>query len=498
MAGEPSRNLLAQAGLITNEAGRVFEPPCGRLNLPWLLRVSPEDARRARQHLGKTKSVDQVTRVGWFIASTEKEFKGFDFLLKKDWRRALKAWGGGSLYNVHNRATLHRALFHCEDAERPEAHLRECLRLYHHLSELNPSESYYRVVQEELIDHLKTSVERHQADGNDESVSRSLKVLSQTVGMVAVSHFQQQFFGKELDRLKINCAKISKELLSYQGTATPPPDEIMDAVEKGMAERVLPLASRFSHKLVEGSKERNEVEKAVALVCGIISQSYVKLGDSRGSKKWLGEAHRWEPSAVQGWSSLPDEDFGEAASAVVSFPELEEDEAVTPRNIGSLAFGVQARVVQRMMGESREEWLESLYLAFLPIFPTGRFAAYRNLDTDEVGYYIRIPLTALDHLRQGLVVLVFSFLLVLGGMAAGNILADSQKGSADLQEQQRINREISVLVEDLKRIAQEESALTSQRKLNPKETKRLQALQDKRLTLIKKLEKLEKRKSQSD
>ena len=115
-----------------------------------------------------------------------------------------------------------------------------------------------------------------------------------------------------------------------------------------------------------------------------------------------------------------------------------------------------------------------------------------------MGYYIRIPLTALDHLRQGLVVLVFSFLLVLGGMAAGNILADSQKGSADLQEQQRINREISVLVEDLKRIAQEESALTSQRKLNPKETKRLQALQDKRLTLIKKLEKLEKRKSQSD
>lgn len=498
MLGEPSRNLLAQAGLITNEAGRVFEPSCGRLELPWLLHISPEDARRARQHLEKTRSVDQATRAGWFIASTEKEFKGLDFLLKKDWRRALKAWEGGSLYNVHNRATLHRALFYCKDAERPEAHLRECLRLYHHLSELNPSESYYRVFQEELIDHLKTSVERHQADGNDESVSRSLKVLSQTVGMVAVSHFQQQFFGKELDRVKINCAKISKELLSYQGTATPPPDEIMDAVEKGMADRVLPLASRFSHKLVEGSKERNELEKAVALVCGIISQSYVKLGDHRASKKWLGEAHRWEPSAVQGWSSLLDEDFGEADSAVVSFPELEEEETVTPRRAGSFALGVQARVTQRMMGESREEWLESIYLAFFPIFPVRRFAAYRNLDTDEVGYYIRIPLTALDHVRQGLVVLLFSFVLVVGGMAAGNILADSQESTPDLQEQQRINKEIGVLVEDLKRLAREESSLTSKRKLNPKETKRLQALQDKRLTLIKKLEQLERSKTQSD
>ena len=107
-------------------------------------------------------------------------------------------------------------------------------------------------------------------------------------------------------------------------------------------------------------------------------------------------------------------------------------------------------------------------------------------------------LTALDHVRQGLVVLLFSFVLVVGGMAAGNILADSQESTPDLQEQQRINKEIGVLVEDLKRLAREESSLTSKRKLNPKETKRLQALQDKRLTLIKKLEQLERSKTQSD
>ena len=98
----PAQNLLAQAGLITNEAGRVFEPSCGRLELDWLLGISKETARQARLHFEKTGSVDRETRYGWFIASTEAEFVGLKHLLKEDWRRALKAWKGSGFFQVHN------------------------------------------------------------------------------------------------------------------------------------------------------------------------------------------------------------------------------------------------------------------------------------------------------------------------------------------------------------------------------------------------------------
>lgn len=494
MQGDPSRNLLARSGLITNEAGRVFEPSFGRLDLPWLLSVTPEDARRAQQAVQKNKKVEPETRIGWFIASTEKEFKGLKYLLKKDWRRALKAWKGGSVSNVHNRATLHRALFHSKDSERPEAHLRECLRLYHHLSELDPSEKFYRVFQEELIDHLKGYIERAQAKGDNESVSRSLKVLAQTVGMVAVGHLQYQFFGADLDKVRINCAKISKELLSYQGTAHPPPPEILAACDKGMTERVLPLASKFSHNLVEGSNERIEVEKTVAQVCGIISQSFAKAKDTRSSKKWLGEAMRWEPSAAQDWTNLSDDGFEDEDTAQVSFPEMEEEEVETPRQLGSFAFGIRARVQQRVLGEAREEWLESLYVALMPLFPVRRFAAYRNLDTDEVGYYIRIPLTTLDHIKQGLIVLFLSFVVTVGAMTAANLVESQKSRQEAIELRQEIDREISTLVDELKKVAQKEAKLSEKSKLTEQEKSKLKQFESKRLELIKKVEELEKSK----
>lgn len=488
--GRPSHNILAQAGLITNESGRVFEPPCGNLDLPWLLNVSREARRSAREQFQQRRAIPDEVRFGWFVASTEAEFKGLKFLLGKDWRRALKAWKGGGLFNVHNRATLHRALYYSENSERPDAHIRECLRLYHHLSELAPSQRVYRHFQEELIGDLERSIVISHEKGDDESAARSLKVLSGTVGLTAVEHLQEKIFGQDLAKFRVACARVQKELLAYQGLAHAPPFDLLRNCEDELKNNLIPTGASFSHKLVEGSELRNQLEALLAQVCGILSQSYAKADDQRGAKQWLGEALRWEPSAVEDWRTLPEENFEEDDSADVAFPEKEQEVEESPTPRGSYFFGVQSNVVLREPGETREEWLESLFIAFTPVLPLKRFAAYRNLDTEEVGYYLRIPMSVMDHIRQGVFVLLLFF-----SLAAGVALYSNMTDRTDYVDPAVVaekQKKVEGLVEQLKVVAQKESKLVDLDKLTPAQQKELDRLAKRRMELIKDLEKLEK------
>lgn len=493
-AGEPSKNLLAQAGVVSNEAGRIFVPPCGALVLPWLLEVSKEEARQARERLQRDKAVPDDIRFAWFIASTEAEFSGLQFLLQADWRRALKAWQANSLYQVHNRATLHRALYLSNRSERPDAHIRECLRLYHHLSEMAPKQSLYRTFQEELIENLKDSIRQSLTDGDDESAGKSMRLLGHTVGLVGVEHLQEQFFGPGLNDFRIQCAKLQKELLSFQGVAHIPSQDLLERCDHELSQNIIPLAARFSRKLVEGSKERNEVEHLAAQACGILSQSYVKAGDNRGAKRWIGEALRWEPSAVEDWRSLPDEVWDDSDSAVVRFPEKVKEIEESPQSRGNFFFGIQAVTVKRETGVAREECLESLFVGFLPLFPIRRFAAYRNLETGVVGYYLRIPMSILDHLRQGLTILLLSFVLTVGVLAAVDY--SKRGGQGDGSTTVEVSKEqIEEKLEKLKRLAQKEAELNDLNTLNPEQEKTLKAYQAERMRVIRELEELEKQRS---
>ena len=491
--GDPSKNVLALAGFITNEAGRVFEPPCGPLHLSWLFEVSREATRLAKESfsLSQKRTVRDEVRYGWFIASTEAEFAGFKFLLKEDWRRALQSWKGGGVFALHNRATLHRALSYSKDSQKPDAHIRECLRLYHHLSELVPKQTTYRLFQDELTEMLKGSIEACHQSGDDESAARSLKILAKTVGILAVEHFQEQLFSAELKSFRVGCARLQKELLVYQGLAHAPPVDLLERCDNELSKTLIPQAASFSSTLVEGSKERNEVERLLAEVCGILSQTYSKAEDARGAKRWLGEAMRWEPSAVKNWKSLPDENFGEEESAVVAFPEKKEDISVAPRPMGSPLFGIQAKLTQQEEGVSREEWLESIYSLFLPIFPLRRFAAYRNLDKGEIGYYLPLPLTFLDHVRQGVFVLLLSFVVTIGAVSCKNYLGqnESRGGSVSRQE---ISQEIDSVVEELKDLAQQESRLAGLSAPSVEQEEEMKGVQLKRGRLIQRLQELEK------
>ena len=480
--------------MVTNEAGRVFVPPCGALVLPWLLEVTKEEARQARERLEREKAVPDDIRFAWFIASTEAEFSGLNYLLQADWRRALKAWQANSLYQVHNRATLHRALYFSKRSERPDAHIRECLRLYHHLSEMAPKQSLYRTLQEELIENLKDSIRQSLAEEDDESAGKSLRLLGHTVGLAAVEHLQEQFFAPRLDAFRIQCAKLQKELLSFQGVAHIPPQGLLESCDQELSQNIIPRAARFSRKLVEGSKERNEVEHLAAQACGILSQSYVKAGDNRGAKRWIGEALRWEPSAVEAWRALPDDEWDDADSAVVRFPEKAKEVEESPQKRGSFFFGIQALTVKREPGEAREEWLESLFVGFLPVFPLRRFAAYRNLETGEVGYYLRIPMNILDHLRQGVSILLLSFGLTLGVLAAVDYSKGDRQGDASTTTEVS-QEQIQEKLEKLKRLAQKEAELQDLTARSPEQEKTLKAYQGERLRIIQELEELDKRRA---
>lgn len=488
--GEPSANLLAQAGYITNEAGRIFEPPGGALDLPWLLNVSKEARRQARETLATRGSVADAHRWSWFIASTEKEFGGLRFLREKDWRRALKAWDGSGTFPVHNRATLHRALYFSGRSERPDAHIRECLRLYHFLSENNPRQPLYRAFQEELIEHLKSTILQAHQSGDDQSAAKSLRLLSQTVGGQAVSRLQEQFFGRDLEAFRIDCARVQKELLSFQGLAHAPALSVLRECEQTVSQSLSPLAGRFSMKLVEGSSERNEVEKLMAQVCGILAQSFVKAKDSRTAKKWMGEALRWEPSAVKDWRDLPEEDWGEEDTAVVKFPELQKESDEEPKARGNRFLGIQSATVSRVRGEVREECLESLYVLGFPLVPLRRFAAFRNLESGEVGYYLKIPLTTWDHVRQGIAILALSFLVTLSAVGLAERSKDrSQPAAATIEE---TKQQIQEHVDRLAALAQKEAKLTQKTRRTTEEEKALEAIGQERTRLIQELQRLEK------
>ena len=452
--------------------------------------VSKEARRKAREALAGGVKVDEEERFGWFIASTEQEFKGLKFLLKEDWRRALKAWKDNKYFNLHNKATLHRALFYSGKSQKPDAHLRECLRLYYFLSEKNPDQPLYRLIQEDMIEHLKESIQDCHRTGDDKAAAKSMKILAQTVGTVGVTNLQVQFFGRDLDKFRIDLARITKELLTYQGVAHAPPGHVLERCDQELTQVVLPEAAKLSRKLIEGSEELTRVEEFMAQACGVMSQSYSKAGEARAAKRWLGEALRWEPGAVTDWRSLPDEDWGDEESAVVKFPEKRQEKDESPLVRGSYAAGVQVVTTHRQAGESREECLETVFLLGIPLFPTRRFACYRNLDTGEVGYYLRIAMTAFDHIRQGVAILLLSFLFTVLALTVMDL---TKEAGPDHQVSTEVTQEeIGSKVEELKELAQKEAKLAALSERTPEQEKQLKKLRAERMAVIKELEALEK------
>jgi hypothetical protein len=122
-----------------------------------------------------------------------------------------------------------------------------------------------------------------------------------------------------------------------------------------------------------------------------------------------------------------------------------------------------------------------------------RFAAFRNQDTGEVGYFLRIPLKTFDFLRQGALVLLLSFFLTFGVMVTANGLDDSDSKTDSTVTTEQITQQIDDVVEDLKALAREEADLQAQPSLSSEQKKRLEELRARRMELIKKLQELERR-----
>lgn len=488
----PNRNLLAVGGVVTTLEGQVVEPPGGPLELPWLFQPTPERIRLAKKHLSHQPEIDPDTRWGWFVSSGDPDWEALECVARRDWRGAVKCWSGDSLRELHNRATLHRILYHSpEGGEKPEAHLRETLRLYSRLAQLKPGREFYQTVQGPLLGPLEKVIEQAYQEDDFKSVSRSLTVLLEVTGKKYAGRFQKTLLGSEFDDFLVLSATLQKELLPYQGTAEVPAMGrflSLEAEVKDLTHR----AQRLDHLLLEGSPPKAKMRRLTAQVCAILGQTYAKNQNEEKLKTWLREARRWDPEAVEEWSDYVPPQMAEEEAAVVTFPEREEEEeSVQPRTWGHRLFGIRAFNLDWAREQSREEWLESFLLFGLPVFPLRRFAAYRNMDTGEVGYYRQIDLLTGDHLKQGIVVVLTTFTLILLGLRVLPKIFEPPPPTAS--EQTQTKNQIAEAVDRLKVLAKRERALKDDSSLAPEEKKaRLQAVESERAGLISKIQKLEK------
>lgn len=489
----PNRNLLAVGGVVTTPEGEIVEPPGGPLELPWLFQPTPERIRLAKKHLAHEPEIDPDTRWGWFVSGGEQDWEALGYVTRRDWRSAVKCWSGESVQELHNRATLHRILYYSpEGGEKPEAHLRETLRLYHRLARLEPERKFYQTVQKPLVGPLEKVIKgSYQAD-DFESVSRSLTVLLELTGKKHAGRFQKELLGQEFDDFLVVAATLQKELLPYQGTADSPSMGQLLSLEEEF-KSLLKRAERLEHLLLEGSPPKLRMRRLTAQTCAVLAQTYGKDQNETNLKRWLREARKWDAESVSQWSDYTPTEVEEEVAAVVAFPEKEQaDVKVEPRTWGHRLFGIRALNLDWAREQSREEWLESFLVFGVPIFPLRRFAAYRNMDTGEIGHFREINLLTGDHIKQGIVVVLTTFALILVGIRLTPLVFEHPPPT--VSEREKVQGKIGEAVERLKVLAKTERTIKDDSSLSQAQrNKRLEAIEVERTGLIKKIQDLEKR-----
>lgn len=484
--GKASRNLLAVGGVVTNTEGKVVEPPSGPLELPWLFEPTPERVRLAKKHLANNPELDDETRWGWFLSRGGPDWEALEHVTKRDWRMAVKCWSGDTTHNLHNRATLHRILFYSPDGgEKPEAQLRETLRLYHRLSQLEPSRKFYGDILPPLVKRLKAILPESYEANQLESFTRSLEVLRQVEGDEAAAALERKLLEPEFNEFLVLAASLQKELLPYQGQSYAPLAGELRSIGEELENSLVPRGERLKRLLREGTPQYKRIGPLIGQVCALLAQTCHKAEDDSSCARWLEEAKKWDAAAVKGWDQVAVQAIEEEETPIVAFPEKDLEEQVNPRSWGHRLFGVRARNLDWHHEVAREEWLESVLLFGIPVFPTGRYAAYKNLDTGEIGYYKKIDLLISDHIKQGLVVVVLTFALLLGVVRLVPDLLDPPPTPV---ERQATQSEITEAVERLKVLAQEEASL----KGKGNQSARLKEIEQERAALIKKIRGLEK------
>jgi hypothetical protein len=461
------------------------------LNLSWLFRVSAETARKGRERLADGELVlDAATLAGWFCVASGTDLMALDAVEQKAWRKAMKIWKGqeGQRSALHNRATLHRLMYLCQESEHRGGHLRKALELYHRLAQ-ETGQADYRALAGWAAEELRRALLEANKAGDDDMVAKSLQLIHDSQGMVACEDLQEQLMLAEVDDLALHTATLVRELLPYQGVVHAPPRALLMDAQSQAELDVLPPAVRLAYRLVAGSRQRRRVDAMVAELCGLMAQSMFKGGEGRAGKKWQSEALRWEPRVAQEWKEPEPETLGDEAAAPVKFsePELTDEEAA-PRSAGPWWLGIHARPSKVVQHEPREEWLEAVRLLGLPVFPLRRLAVYRNLDTGELGSSQRLPLAAWHYLWMMLVVLLLGLALILMVLKLSPELRRLTAPSVPAAQRAERQVQIGHAVERLKRLAQVEADL--RRSAKP-DKKKLQAIEIERQALIDKVQQLE-------
>ena len=102
-------------------------------------------------------------------------------------------------------------------------------------------------------------------------------------------------------------------------------------------------------------------------------------------------------------------------------------------------------------------------------------------------------MTTFDHIRQGVAILLLSFALTVATMV---VMDSGKRGDSPDQTTIEVTQEkINEKVEKLKELAQREAKLVALDKRTPEQEKELEKLRADRLTVIRELEELEKRKA---
>ncbi len=494
-SSHPQSNLLAVTGLVADPKGKLVTLPRGALNFSWLYHISAETARRGRERLARGEIVvDRETLIGWFCLAEPSDLLALEQLEQRAWRKSLKTWKArdDERWAVHNRATLHRLMYLAEDSESRGAHLRKAAELYGLLAK--QGNAAYRPLADWSFLELKAALWESHKLHDDDMVARSLRLIEQLQGMEVCEELQEGLFLDEVDDLGLLCATLLKELLPYQGVVHVPSSQLLEGTQQRVELEVLPAAERLRFRMVAGSRQQRRVETMVAELCGLLSQSFHKAGDGHSGKKWATQSSYWDRETARVWHAPPQAQVKEEPMARVEFSESEVrgESEPGPRSFGNKLFGLYARPSLVRQHESREEWLEALRLLGVALFPTRRFAMYRNLDTGELGHHQRLPLRFGHTVWQLLVVVIVSFAL-LGIVSRGKGVALPSPDTAQATPLDPAQRaaELDKAVGRLKRLAETEAQLRKEPTLD---TQRLQAIERERQELFNKVERLEQNK----
>jgi len=436
------------------------------------LKPAPRTLEAVQQAVARLRDPATEGReaVSWFRLENTADQEAYKALQTGNLKLARQIWEKAAIASDMRSAEENLAVFHHIQAlgnpDEPEAWIETLAWLS---QAANRGNVHRQDLCSRVVAELTGKAKGSAVTGDSRRLMQLVHMITPYLDEAERARFEEEVFGKELERLRLDCAELRGQLLNAQGSPSGPNSPVASdpgwrsrvaELEKTIGTRVVPQVERLLQTGLPGpselaSREAALIYRSLARTWAVRRERKERLLALESAVRYAPEELRAELLAELETARLDQDEVERVSTPPPSAEQLPppaarggEFEHVMSLPANASMFGTGLRLVKTSPGAHYDAYYSFSVLG-LPLFPLRRYQVYEEFPGSPSSIIV-LPLGINAIIMRVLVVFVLSLALLAG---AGYL---TQSRGRQLREAQRavLGRQIDELLDKVSERAQ--------------------------------------------